>query len=167
MQLTIDGSNFGTPAPLMGGGSIQTVRCHAGLISFTAASGSHVISAHYVNSDGDLFRLPATQVSTLPVGQATTNVSDVSSSLNPSVIGQTVTLTAQVSAVSPGAGTPTGMITFSDQQGVLGAAALSSGVATLPIGTLDVAHSPHTITASYAGDTNFLGSNDTGGMPLH
>jgi hypothetical protein len=76
----------------------------------------------------------------------------LASSANPSVYGQAVTFMATVAAVSPGAGTPTGMVTFEDGTTVLGSAPLSGGVATLSVSTL--APGTHPITALYSGDPN-------------
>src|SRR5262249_27893168 len=80
----------------------------------------------------------------------------VTSSLNPSVFGQTVTFTAVVSAVSPAPGTPTGTVTFLDGKKKLGTATLSAGTATFAISSLSAG--THTITASYGGDANFISS---------
>ena len=56
----------------------------------------------------------------------------VASSANPSVIGGQVTFTATVSANPPGAGTPTGRVTFSDGGKLIVTAALNgSGTATI------------------------------------
>ena len=83
------------------------------------------------------------------------------SSVNPSVYGQPVTLTATVSAVAPGAGTPTGSVTFLLGSTVLGTATLVGGVASytttafqLPVGTL-------TITAQYSGSPQYNASSST------
>jgi hypothetical protein len=73
---------------------------------------------------------------------------------NPSVAGQDVTLTATVAGVPPGAGTPTGSVTFSD-----GAAALisvplnSSDQASFTTAALTVGG--HALSALYSGDPNF------------
>src|SRR5207253_7996640 len=56
---------------------------------------------------------------TQTVNQAGTTTA-VSSSVNPSVFGQSVTFTATVSAVAPGAGTATGTVTFKDGATTLG-----------------------------------------------
>jgi len=80
----------------------------------------------------------------------------VVSSLNPSVFGQSVTFTATVSAVSPGAGTPSGTVTFKDGTTTLGTGTLSGGVATLATSALSLG--AHSITAVYGGDSNFNGS---------
>jgi len=81
----------------------------------------------------------------------------VSSSANPSVVGQAVTLTATVRP-SSGSGVPSGTVTFQDGATTLGTAALdSSGSATLAASSLAVA--AHPITATYSGDNGFFGSN--------
>jgi autotransporter-associated beta strand protein len=54
------------------------------------------------------------------------------------------------------AGTPTGTVTFLDGNTTLGTATLVNGVATLVVTTLGPG--PHSITASYTGDTNFSSS---------
>src|SRR5262249_23075516 len=66
-----------------------------------------------------------------------------------SVFGQNVTFTASVSANLPGAGTPTGRVTFTDTFGgtkTLGTALLTGGVALFTINSLTVGN--HTIMAS-------------------
>jgi hypothetical protein len=78
----------------------------------------------------------------------------VTSSANPSLFGQSVTFTATVSANTPGAGTPSGSVTFSEGATTLGSAALSAGSATFATSALAVGN--HTITGSYGGDGNFL-----------
>ena len=81
----------------------------------------------------------------------------VTASANPSVIGQSVTFTATVTASAHGSETPTGAITFSDRSTILGTVSLSSGVATLNIASLAVGS--HAITASYEGDADFTASS--------
>ena len=78
---------------------------------------------------------------------ATATTTALTSNLNPSAFGQTVTFTAAVSGSSP-----TGTVTFTDTTGgyTLGAAPLSGGVATL--GTI-IPGGSRQIVASYAGDT--------------
>ena len=76
---------------------------------------------------------------------------------------QQVTLTATVSVNSPGAGTPTGTITFKDGSTTLGTAALSTtnGVTSATFTTATFAVGTHSITASYSGDGNDLSSSGT------
>ena len=80
----------------------------------------------------------------------------LTSSVNPSVYGQSVTFTATVTANSPGAGTLTGTVNFKDGTSLLGTGTLSGGTATFSTSTLAVGS--HNITAVYGGDTNFSGS---------
>src|SRR5262249_57419733 len=82
--------------------------------------------------------------------------STVTSSVNPLVFGQAVTFTATVSAVAPGAGTPTGTVTFKDGAISIGSGTLSAGSATFSTSSLSVG--THTVTVSYAGDTNLTAS---------
>jgi hypothetical protein len=64
-----------------------------------------------------------------------------------------------LSAVAPGAGTPTGTVNFKVDGTLLGSGTLSSGEATFT--TNNLAHGSHTISAEYAGDTNFGGATNT------
>lgn len=76
------------------------------------------------------------------------------SSPNPSVFGQTVTLTATVTPTAPATGTPTGTVTFSDAGMPLGTAALDgSGVAALSTGAIPAGN--RSLTAIYNGDATF------------
>src|SRR5207248_3108285 len=93
----------------------------------------------------------------------TVNKADTTTALvslaNPSVFGQAVTFTATVTAVAPGAGTPTGTVTFKDGTTTLGTGALSGGQATFTTSALSV--TTHTITATYGSDTNFNSSTSS------
>jgi RHS repeat-associated protein len=82
-------------------------------------------------------------------------------SASPSLVGQAVALTATITANAPGSGTPTGSVDFFDTTTStdLGSVGLTNGTAALnatglPLGT-------QTITVSYGGDGNFLGSSST------
>jgi hypothetical protein len=97
---------------------------------------------------------------TQTITQASSKTADVTSSLNPSTFGQTVTFSAVVSAVSPGAGTPTGTVTFKEGTTVLGTGTLS-GAATATFSISSFTAGTHVITASYGGDANFKTSDDT------
>jgi hypothetical protein len=84
---------------------------------------------------------------------------NLASSANPALFGQPVTLTATVVISGGGAGTPTGMVSYSIDGSAAGTVALSGGVAALTTSSLSVGS--HTITASYDGDDNFTGSTGT------
>jgi hypothetical protein len=85
----------------------------------------------------------------------------LTSSANPALFGQPVTLTATVSPSFTGFGTPTGRVDFFDTttNTDLGSATLSGGKATLTTAALN--SGTQVITATYAGNTTFLGSSAT------
>ena len=83
----------------------------------------------------------------------------LTSSLNPSALGQAVTFTATVKPAT-GSGTPTGMVTFNDGASVLGMGTLSGGTATFT--TSGLTGGTHSITATYGGDANFASSTSPG-----
>ncbi len=80
------------------------------------------------------------------------------SSANPSPTGSNVTFTMTVSAVAPGAGTPTGPVNFRINGSIIGVGTLSGGVATFT--TNNLAHGTNTVVAEYAGDLNFIGTTN-------
>jgi hypothetical protein len=83
----------------------------------------------------------------------------LTSSLNPSTLGQAITLTATVTP-SAGSGLATGTVTFKDGAATIGSATLNwAGQATLSIATL--AGGTHTITAIYGGNSNFKDSTSS------
>ena len=73
------------------------------------------------------------------------------SSLNPSVLGDSVTFTATVSADAPGSNVPPGSVNFMDGAAVLGTRTLANGVATFTTTALGLG--VHPITAVYTGFT--------------
>jgi probable HAF family extracellular repeat protein len=80
----------------------------------------------------------------------------LSSSQNPSHLGQSVTFTATTSSIA-GAPPDGETITFMDSTTMLGTAPLENGTATITISNL--ALGSHRIVASYPGDTNYAGRN--------
>ena len=90
----------------------------------------------------------------------TVNPGSTSTSLtstpNPSTLGQTVTLSTTVSAVAPAVGVLTGTVTFRDGATSLGVVTLVNGNASLTISTLTTG--THSLTAVYSGSPNFLAS---------
>ena len=82
----------------------------------------------------------------------------VSSSLNPSLLGQSVTFTATV--ISAG-GTPTGTVQFKDGVNNLGIPVTLNGSGQATLTTSSLTAGTHTITAVYSGDALFGGSTGT------
>ncbi|GAA3368941.1 hypothetical protein GCM10017744_086980 [Streptomyces antimycoticus] len=149
------GFGDGTPtvtAPLSGG--LASVS-H----SFTGASGGpYTVTATY-NGDANFTASAATDVQTV---DRTATTTAVTSSPDPSVTGQTVTLTATVSPLAPGAGTPTGTVTFNPGDGTPAiTSTLSGGTATATHAYTGAAGSPYTVNATYNGDTNHTSSTGT------
>jgi hypothetical protein len=89
----------------------------------------------------------------------TSTTNTLTSSLNPSLVGQAVTFTARVSS---NAGTPPNgeSIIFKNGSAVLGTAPLSGGSASLTTSSLPAG--ADTITATYGGDSNFAASTSPG-----
>jgi hypothetical protein len=111
------------------------------------------INNNTLNGQAAIGEIAAYPFTVMQVSSATVLTSDV----NPSVPGGTVTLTATVSAIAPGTGTPTGAVTFFDGTTALGSSAPnSSGIATFATSTLTAG--THSLTAQYAGDMNFVAS---------
>ena len=118
--------------------------------------GSHRITAIY-NGDPDF--LPGTSATLTQTVNRDATTTTVTSSVNPSVSGQSVTYTATVMANAPGSGTPTGTVTFQDG-GVDIAGCVNQAVVggTATCGPTWAGAGSHTIAGIYSGDINFLTS---------
>jgi uncharacterized delta-60 repeat protein len=153
------GTPTGTVTFLDGASSIGTGNLNGSgvaTLSISALSvGNHTITASY-GSDTNYNGSSGSLTSNPQVVNKANTATAVASSKNPSILNQSVTFTATVSASAPGAGTPTGTVTFLDGGSSIGTGTLSSGVATLSTSALTVGN--HTITTTYAGDGNFNGS---------
>jgi hypothetical protein len=121
---------------------------------FTPA-GTYPISAIY---SGDSQNLASTTVlNEVIVAPATTNTSVVSS-INPTVIGQSVTFTASITSAA--GSIPNGeVVTFYDGATATGTGTTAAGTATLTTSFLSAV--PHAIKASYSGDVYFKPSFST------
>jgi uncharacterized protein (TIGR03437 family) len=119
--------------------------------SSTLAAGTHSITATY-NGDSNYGGSSATLSQTVSKTPTTTTLT---SSLNPSVSGESVTFTATISP-----STATGTVTFFDGSSTLGSGTLSGGKATcFPFSNLGAGN--HSIKATYNGDSNYGGSSGT------
>lgn len=81
-------------------------------------------------------------------------VTTLTSSPNPSTLGQTANFSAAIA--TNGVGTPTGTVTFDDGSAVLGTSSVSGGTALFS--TAGLVAGEHSITATYSGDSTFSGS---------
>jgi probable HAF family extracellular repeat protein len=121
-------------------------------LTVNLAAGTHNLTAAYGGSTN--FTRSASSPVSESIATATTTTA-LSSSPNPSGIGQTVNFVGTVTGQYGGA--VTGTVTF--YQGpntILGTAPLIGGTATLSLSNLG--SGPHVVTASYGGDTNSTGS---------
>jgi hypothetical protein len=124
------------------------------VLTVSLGVGHHAPTASFTGSGG--FSGSISPAVTETVNPAVTTVA-VGSSVNPAVAGQAVTLTATVAAVAPGAGTPTGTVTFEDGNVILGTVAVGAdGSASFTTSFADAGD--HAITAVYSGNPNFVGS---------
>jgi hypothetical protein len=120
----------------------------------------HNTTANIVPAVGDTFEVNGT-----PLTASALAFTGLASSVNPSLLNQTVTFTATVRP--NGSGTPTGSVDFLDAttNTDLGSAPLVGGTATLTTSTLGVGS--HAILASYSGDSNFTLSIDSLSLYVH
>ncbi|MGB6483458.1 MAG: FG-GAP-like repeat-containing protein [Candidatus Acidiferrales bacterium] len=125
------------------------------------APGQYIISANY-QGDSNFNSSTSTADPTQPqqlVGSALTTTS-LSSSMDPSAPGQSVTLTATVTPVAPASGVPTGTVTFSVNGNAVASQPMNgSGVATFT--TSSLATGTDSITAAYGGGGYFGSSTSS------
>ena len=158
LNVTVTPASGGTPTGTVylyaDGALLQTASLNSsGNASFTVASltaGTHDLTAVFGgNSSDNSSAGDTTQV----IGQGNTATS-LSTSTTSSYVGQTVTLSANVTATGLAAGTPTGTVTFLAGTIPLGTANLDgSGDASLAVNYLEIGD--NSITAVYSGDPNF------------
>ena len=133
--------------------------------SFTTSAlpvGTHTVSAVYSGDDtfpgssGALSPDQAVNPSDTSMGTSVT----LTSSSDPSTVGQEVAFTATVSPAAGSTGTPTGTVTFEEGTTTLQAVRLdTTGHATFTTAALGVGR--QSITAVYSGDANFAASDGT------
>ncbi len=155
-----------SPATCTPSGPVNFTDGSTSLGSGTISSGKATLStsALPVGSDTVTATFPATTscptslgTTTVAVAQASTTTAVSAAPAGGSTTGQSVTFTAAVAPVAPGAGSPSGTVTFKDGTTTLGSPTVSSGSASVTTSTLSTGS--HTITATYSGDANFAGSN--------
>ena len=125
-----------------GKGSCQIASTTAGVRSLTASYGG----------DSNFIASVATVSQTVNIANSATAIT--STSPNPSVLGQPVAVKFAVTAVAPGAGTPTGTVTLTASTGESCSNAVAFGSCLLTFTTAG----SRTLTATYGGSTNFAAS---------
>ncbi len=152
VSFTIDGVGAGQAAVTNNAATIT--------VSTPLSIGKHALSAMWTgDTKYDGVSLAGTHT---VIAAATTTV--LTSSANPSVIGDPVTFTAQVNGMR--AQVPSGSVTFRDGTTVLSVvttpvspAAGTTSSATYTFTATGLAFGSHAITATYSGDTNTTGSS--------
>ena len=147
---------------IIGAGSLVRVQgqMQATLVTSSLAVGTHSITAVY---SSDANSLPSTSAPITEQVRKSSTTTSLASSLNPSMSGQPVTLTAAVLVTRPGVGIPTGIVSFLEGTSVLGSGTLRmvGGVVQTTFTTSTLSVGSHQITAVYAGSPNFNGSTST------
>src|SRR5437867_821458 len=134
-------------------GTVTLVNGSASLNVTTLAVGSHSLTAAFNGNATFAASTSAVRTQTVNAGNSSTSLT---SSPNPSTVGQTVTLSSTVSAVAPATGVPTGTVTFRDGAATLGTVTLVNGSASLSISTLAAGN--HSLVAVYNGTASFAPS---------
>ncbi len=136
------------------GAVLGTGTISGGAATFTTSAltaGRHSITAVY---GGDA-NFGGSSSNTSQIVNKDTTSTKLTSSLNPSSFGQSVTFTATVTPQY--SGTIAGTVTFNDGSTVLKTQPLTGGVAKFT--TSSLAAGSHTVSATYNGSTNFDGSS--------
>jgi Bacterial Ig-like domain (group 3)/FG-GAP-like repeat len=121
--------------------------------SFTSPGQNSIVGTY----SGDSTFLPSSSVPLKQKVFKAATTTTLTSSPNPSQMGQLVKFVATVTGQY--GGTPTGTITFKDNGSVIAQVGLSGGVARYKTSALT--KGKHHIAASYGGDSNFQGSYGT------
>jgi Ca2+-binding RTX toxin-like protein len=124
-------------------------------IAVSLGVGNHALTAVYGGAVS--FAGSVSAASALAVNRAATTVA-LASSNNPAFSGQSVTFTATVAPQAPGAGSPTGTVTFADGRVIVATVAVGPG-GTATFTTSFAIAGGHAVTAIYSGDANFAGSS--------
>jgi hypothetical protein len=175
VQFEVDGKAYGPPEPLQN--NTLTCVCSDGTATITlpaltttppAGPGGldgHDVTVDYLGATDYLPTVEKLGLNGQVVNEASTAVTMTESPAAP-VVGQPVTITAQVSPVAPGQGVPTGTVDFYylDLLNSLGSAKLnSSGIATFTFTPEHAAPADlfgPSLQATYFSDGNFAGSFD-------
>jgi hypothetical protein len=142
---SVDGTPVGMPVPVASGTATSDSLTDG--VGQPLAPGAHTVTADFTPSDTTTYGAGTASVDTLVDKAATTSTVSVAAH----------SITATVAAVAPGAGTPTGTVTFDVNGTQVGTAPLASGTATLPY-TVRSGQTQN-VSVAYAGDADFTGSS--------
>ena len=145
VQFRVDGVDLGAP--------VAVDATHPATVDLTSAAGrplapgAHAVTARFTPTDATAYAGSTGALTQTVEQSATTSVLSV----------RPTTLASRVTATTPGAGTPTGRVTFTVAGASVGTAPLVDGTATLTYTTRPGL--TRQVTASYGGDGDFTGSS--------
>jgi alpha-tubulin suppressor-like RCC1 family protein len=149
----------GAPAPTgtitfsEGSTNLGVANLSKGAATFSSSAlavGKHGVVGSY---SGDSYFGPSQSAAVGQNVKRSATALTLTSAKNPAPYGYTGTLKATVKAIAPGAGTPTGSVTFSEGATTLATVSLASGSAQFSLKTL--APGAHDITASYSSSADY------------
>jgi autotransporter-associated beta strand protein len=153
VQFVVDGQNQGTPVTLDQSGQAMLS------ISSLPAGTPHTIGAIYSGNTNYITSRTGTPLTAVVTPASTTTVV-VPFGPSPTFAGQVATFFATIQPVSPGGGTPAGLVQFIVDGTPQPPVALNQfGMAGLYTSALSVGS--HTIVVSYGGNTNYIASHST------
>jgi hypothetical protein len=146
----------------LGTGTLGVVNGQVVATLTTASIGVGIYSLTAVYNGDPVFNISISSTVTQVVAKGGTTTTLAASSTSPS-LGELVTLTATIAAISPSAGTETGTVTFMDGTTVLGTGMLSvvKGKIVATYSTSSLSLGAHSLTAVYNGDNNFATSTSS------
>ena len=146
VQFAVDGVNLGAPVPVVGGQAVSPVS--------NQQVGSRPVTANY-SGDANFAGQSDSLTQTVVAAQTTTTLT---TSPNPSVFGQPITLRAEVVPNAPATGNPTGFVRFIVDGANYDFVELDGQVAETTLTGVGVG--PHTVKAVYlSDDLNFFTSS--------
>lgn len=154
VTITNNGTPVGSASLVSLGSPFLQSRVTVPVSQFPAGTHTNVRAVY--NSDTNFNGSTSNALATITVNKANPTVSLTSSS-NPSSLGQSVTFTWGLSSAGP---EPTGMVTFKNGGVAISGGSnvpISAGQAVFPTTSLPVGS--HTITADYSGDANYNAVN--------
>ena len=160
--LTVNGSGFLNGATVRFAGSARTTT-FVNASQLTASIPASDLTSAGLFGITVLNPVPtgaASNAQTFTVNQAGTSTA-LTSSVNPTVFGQSTTFTATVTASPPGSGTPSGTVTLQGRLHRRSGPGPSTAPASRPSRPPACRVGSHSITAVYGGDTNFTTSTST------
>jgi hypothetical protein len=147
VQFSVDGYDVGDPVDVVHGSATSPALLDEDGKPLAVGIDGHDVAATFTPTDAADYTTASgdTTQTIAPAGTTTT------------VAVGTSSITATVAPVAPGAGTPTGTVTFSLDGASIGDATLVDGVATLNHAV--PAGAEHGVAAVYGGDVSFTGSS--------